>query len=213
MGLDVIASVLFGCVGAVFFKQWALSRSLWSIVLAGIWYGLVAGSQPMFVERLVEGYQGDSFHTLGPLQAGGLILLSGLMVCGVLFFTMKAFDGLQYYLRDPFSGLSILPVAVLAFMLWDFLAPQVYYAYYLLIFDGLPLQWVLHPDRILERLIAFVTPGPKVSLADDTAALMLHALILLGIAKIVGGTTGVRFVPLFVVLVLGRFAILKVAGL
>ncbi len=213
MGFDFIAAALFGFLGAACHQMWSRAGPLLQVFFALLWFGLVAASQPLFVERLIGGYPGDSFHTLGMPQAAGLVLLSAAMTAGILLVAKSAAESFQYYLREPVASLVILPFALLLFLIWDFLAPQIYYGYYLVIFDGLPLQWVLHPDKILERLIAFMTPGPAVSLANDTAALMLHTLLLLGAARIVAGTARARFVPLMLTLALARFALLKLAGL
>ena len=213
MGFDFIAAVLFGVFGAACHQAWARAGALWQVLFALLWYGLVSASNPLFVERLIGGYPGDSFHTLGMPQAVGLVVLSAAMVAVVLLVAKSAAESFQFYLREPVASLVLLPFVLLLFLIWDFLAPQIYYGYYLVIFDGLPLQWVLHPDKILERLIAFLTPGPAVSVANDTAALVLHTLLLLGAAKIVAGTARARFVPLMLTLALARFALLKLAGL
>jgi len=213
MGFDFIAAVLFGVFGAACHQAWGRAGAFWQILFALLWYGFVAASQPLFVERLIDGYPGDSFHTLGMVQAAGLVVLSSAMVTGVLLVAKAGAASFQYYLREPVASLVILPFVLLLFLIWDFFAPQIYYGYYLVIFDGLPLQWVLHPDKVLERLLAFVTPGPAVSLANDTAALLLHTLLLMAVAKIVAGTARTRFVPLMLTLALARFALLKLAGL
>ena len=212
MGLDFIAALLFGLFGAGCFQMWGRAGPVWSCVLALVWYGLVAASDAGFGARLIDGYPGDSFHTLGVGQAVGLVLLSAAMAAAVLLAARGAAGAAMSYLRDPIGSLAVLPMAVVLFLIWDFLAPQLYYGYYLLIFDGLPLQWVLHPDRVLTRLIAFLTPGGTGSLSQDTAALMLHALLLLAAAKIVAGTGRGRFVPLMLTLALARFVLLKIAG-
>ena len=55
------------------------------------------------------------------------------------------------------------------------LSPQLYYSYYLTLFEGLPVQWVVGEiDR--EKLIATVTIGPKDQLSALLAAIGFWAV-------------------------------------
>ena len=84
MAFDFFAATLFGLLGAAVFQIWRRARSIWQLPLALLWYALVAASHPLFVERLIGGYPGDSFHTLGVTQAAGLVALSAVMLAGLL---------------------------------------------------------------------------------------------------------------------------------
>ena len=79
-------------------------------------------------------YRDDSFFTLGLLEAAGLLVVTALLVLGVLALARRLCRG----------GLGRRLVAA-AGLFWVFLwlSPQVYYAYYQLIFDGLPVQIVI----------------------------------------------------------------------
>ena len=64
--------------------------------------------------------------------------------------------------RNPgLPRLSRLGAAYLGFWLFVWLSPQVYYQYYRLIFDGLPVQWVVGRPELGEamRLLTFTGPA------------------------------------------------------
>ncbi len=94
-------------------------------------------------------YEGDSFFTLGLLEGAGLLAVSLLLVLVVLALARRVYRG-----RGPGDRLV---AAVLLFWGFLWLAPQVYYAYYQIIFDGLPIQlvigWPPAPETVVERLI------------------------------------------------------------
>lgn len=115
-------------------------------------------------------YEGDSLFTLGLLAAGGLVLLSAVLAALTLALARRVCRG---------RGLAGRLVAA-ALLFWAFLwlAPQVYYAYYQIIFHGLPIQLVLGwppaPEMVVRRLIF---SGP--------ATLGAHAQGVLGWALVV----------------------------
>lgn len=81
-------------------------------------------------------YEGDSFFTLGVAGQAGLAVLSAVMA---LALCLSA-GVLARRFRQLWRGVLVAPGLFWIF-LW--LSPQVYYGYYLLIFDGLPLQIVI----------------------------------------------------------------------
>lgn len=80
-----------------------------------------------------ETFAADSFFTLGLLERVGLVALSlamlGAVACGVFALGKRA-------------GFALIPLVGIVYWLFIWLAPQVYYLYYIAIFDGLPMQWV-----------------------------------------------------------------------
>ena len=78
-------------------------------------------------------YESDSFFTLSVGGQIGLALLSLWLSVLVLWALWRGTRGLP--------RLSRLGAAYLGFWLFVWLSPQVYYQYYRLIFDGLPVQW------------------------------------------------------------------------
>ena len=80
-------------------------------------------------------YQNDSFHTL---TAGGQIGLLFVTLCLTVLLVLAIWR-LCRGRGWPFR----IAAAVLSYGVFVWLSPQIYYAYYLLIFDDLPLQLVV----------------------------------------------------------------------
>ena len=115
-------------------------------------------------------YRDDSFFTLGLLEAAGLLVVTALLVLGVLALARR--------LRRGRLGRRLVAAAGL-FWLFLWLSPQVYYAYYQLILDGLPVQivigWPPGAETVLRRL-GFAGP----------ATLAAHGQGVLGWVLVVG---------------------------
>jgi hypothetical protein len=98
-------------------------------------------------------YRDDSFFTLGLVEIAGLLVVSVLLVLGVLALARRLCRGRL--------GRRLVAAAGL-FWVFLWLSPQVYYAYYQLIFDGLPVQivigWPPGAETVLRRL-AFAGPA------------------------------------------------------
>jgi len=80
-------------------------------------------------------YEGDSFFTLSPMGRAGLVLLSILLSGALIWMTA----GLARAKPLPVR----LAIAALAFYGFVWLSPQIYYVYYIMIFDTLPWQTVI----------------------------------------------------------------------
>ena len=123
-------------------------------------------------------YRDDSLFTLGLVEAAGVLVVSGLLVIGVLALARRLRRG----------GLGRRVVAAAAGLFWVFLwlSPQVYYAYYQLIFDGLPVQivigWPPGAETVLRRLMF---AGP--------ATLAAHGQGVLGWVLVVGAVRRFRW--------------------
>lgn len=87
------------------------------------------------MDGVVAFYPDDSFFTLSLAGQVGLALLSCLLAVGTVLLVW----------RVSRRGVPVLRLLMGLAVFWVFvwLSPQVYYGYYLLIFDGLPLQWVV----------------------------------------------------------------------
>ncbi len=83
----------------------------------------------------MNGYEGDSFFTLTGVQQVGLLGVTAVL--SLLMVAIVARAG------RPLPWLVAMGLSVLAFYLFVWLSPQIYYAYYRQIFDGLPRQWVV----------------------------------------------------------------------
>ncbi len=122
-------------------------------------------------------YRDDSFFTLGLLEAAGLLVVTALLVLGVLALARR--------LRRGGLGRRVVAAAGL-FWVFLWLSPQVYYAYYQLIFEGLPVQivigWPPGVETVLRRL-AFAGP----------ATLAAHGQGVLGWVLVVGAVRRFRW--------------------
>lgn len=124
-------------------------------------------------------YPDDSFFTLSVGGQIGLVALSTSLAVFTLFLFWRIARGRHLAVR--------LGLAFAYFFLFVWLSPQVYYFYYLTLFDGLPFQSVVKAP-----------PGP-ITLLDlltfqDRATLSAHSKGILGWMLIVIGslTRGVQ---------------------
>lgn len=99
-------------------------------------------------------YAEDSFFTLSMSQRIGLLALTGLLSVLMIWLSRICTKSSRMGVR------IVLPIVLFAVFVWA--APQVYYQYYLMIFDGLPIQWVVKwPPDLLEpfRYLSFTGPA------------------------------------------------------
>jgi hypothetical protein len=117
-------------------------------------------------------YAEDSFFTLGSGGRIGLVALSVLLAAGAIWLVWWASDGLKRVWR------VLIGLAVFWAFVW--LSPQVYYLYYIAIFDGLPWQNVVKTP-----------PGPgdiaRILSFTDRANLSAHGQGVLGWALMLAG--------------------------
>ena len=114
-------------------------------------------------------YAGDSFFTLTQGGQAGLVLLSAVLCVLMLWVTRHMTSGRPWWARLLF--------AVLAFMVFVWLSPQIYYTYYGFLFDDLPGQWVIKSKPSDAPWIAQLLFSGHPTLAN-------HGLGLLGWAMI-----------------------------
>ncbi len=121
----------------------------------------------------------DSFFTLTPLGQAGLVLLSAVLLAACFWLLAAKTGWLLNCWRGRWPQLALLAVDIalgwLLYLALHQLSPQLYYSYYLTLFEGLPLQWVVD-DIDREKLAAVVTIGPKARLADLLAAIGFWAV-------------------------------------
>ncbi len=97
-------------------------------------------------------YDADSFFTLGIAGRIGLVCLN-------LFLSALAM-GLVWYACAGLKRVSRVLTALLVFWGFVWLSPQIYYLYYIAIFDGLPWQIVVKsPPRIADIVRVFSFTG------------------------------------------------------
>ena len=105
---------------------------------------------------LAQGYTGDTLYNLTVTGRAGLMVLTVLLVLVLLSGSSLKSRWLQQLPRS-WAGAAFILFAidlVLTFLLFvaaETFVPQLYYSYYLLLFDYLSQQWVVKPPTV-ERI-------------------------------------------------------------
>ncbi len=120
-------------------------------------------------------YQGDSFLTLGAGGRVGLILLSLCLVALMLWMTHVLGRGRHLALR--------LPIALALFWGFLWLSPQIYYLYYIVIFEGLPWQNVVKVPPGPSEVVGLLTFTEEASLSNHGKGLLGWAMMAVGFAR------------------------------
>ncbi|WP_298428853.1 hypothetical protein [uncultured Jannaschia sp.] len=114
------------------------------------------------------GYEGDSFFTLTTSERAGLVLVALALWAAAIAVARR--------LPGP-RGLRIAGALVLAWaVLW--LSPQLFYLYYLAIFDGLPWQIVIGTPPTPLDLGRLLTFTGRETLAAHSQGVLLWSLVL-----------------------------------
>ncbi|MDA8747609.1 hypothetical protein N9M66_05295 [Litoreibacter sp.] len=119
-------------------------------------------------------YANDSFFTLGTGGQIGLVCLSVLLFAGCVWFVFWFVKGLGRLIR--------VLVALTVFYLFVWLSPQIYYMYYLVIFDDLPLQLVVKSPPGWRKIFGVMTFAERATLTEHGQAIfwwILAAIALL----------------------------------
>ncbi|MEM7423931.1 MAG: hypothetical protein AAF334_09420 [Pseudomonadota bacterium] len=103
-------------------------------------------------------FERDSLFTLTPPGQVGLVMLS--LVLSALLLTLI----ITMARRRRIATRLLLGLGAFALFLW--LSPQIYYAYYRIIIDGLPAQWVIRwPPDVAEAIdVLFASERPTLAL-------------------------------------------------
>ena len=120
-------------------------------------------------------YQNDSFFSLGVGGQIGLAALSFVLTILVLL-------GAAWLMRG--RGIAFrLAIAFAAFALFVWLSPQIYYSYYFMIFEDLPVQWVIGWPSLKTAFSFASFTGPSNLSAHGQGVLfwLLAALALKGL--------------------------------
>ncbi len=118
-------------------------------------------------------YRDDSFFTLSGGAQIGLALVSFLLVWTVFWIVSTLAKGRPIWLR--------LMLAALLFVAFVWLSPQVYYAYYRAVIEGLPAQWVISaPNWDPLHYLSFT--GPR-NLSAHGQGLLGWAMLALAVLR------------------------------
>ncbi len=128
-------------------------------------------SQPTFTSWLVYMYDGDTFFSLTMTARVGLVFLSA----GLAAITAAAFIKVGCRMSWPIR----LPLAPAFLWLFVWLSPQVFYLYYMVVFDYLPLQNVVQAPPGLDEILRLLGFAGKASLSQHAQGLLGWGLIVL----------------------------------
>lgn len=117
---------------------------------------------------------GDSFFTLAPLAGAGLIALSLALAALALGAVARIARGRRIAIRAA--------TALAALWLWDWLTPQIYYLYYVPLFD-LAAQWVIGAPPGLLRLGELLTFTARGYSGDWARGALGWALLALALSR------------------------------
>ncbi|WP_390910941.1 hypothetical protein [Pseudosulfitobacter sp. SM2401] len=112
-------------------------------------------------------YQADSFFTLSITDQIFLGWLSLILFSGAIW-AMTRVKGM-WALR--------LLIALLSFWLFVWLSPQIYYLYYIMIIDGLPVQWVIRTAPSPVHIIQLLTFWTNDTLSAHSQGVLGWAMI------------------------------------
>jgi len=115
-------------------------------------------------------YESDSFFTL---SLGGQI---GLAVLSALLFAL-----MMYVARRWTKGRHIgfrIGIALALFWAFVWLSPQIYYTYYLVIFDGLPLQVVVQRPPSAAKIFGLMCFAEESNLSAHSQGVLCWGMVL-----------------------------------
>lgn len=119
-------------------------------------------------------YEGDSFYTLSAIGQVGLVLLSATLTAILLWFVVMV-----RWLRLPLR----LGLAALLFFGFVWLSPQVYYTYYMALFEGLPWQVVIKDKPSAQALWKLLTFQGKATLSAHSQGVVGWVLIAIAVFR------------------------------
>jgi hypothetical protein len=116
-------------------------------------------------------YEGDTFFNLTILGRSGLVALS----ITLFVVTMTAF----YVIAKRISLVTRIVTAMVFLWAFIWLSPQIYYLYYIFLFEGLPLQNVIHQPPNAQEILSIMTFTSDAWLSAHAKAVLGWAMILL----------------------------------
>ena len=119
-------------------------------------------------------YSQDSFFTLSVPGQIGLVCLSGILSAIALFACWRLTQG-----RSPVLRLAVGLVLVFMF---EWLSPQIYYTYYILLLD-VPWQSVVRAPPSPRSLLRLLVLGENANLSFHARAVLGWAILLLALIR------------------------------
>ncbi len=118
-------------------------------------------------------YEGDSFLTLSFLGQVGLVLLSVVLTVCVVMAVLRVGRGRTRAVR--------VWIAFMAFWAFLWLSPQIYYLYYITLFDGLPWQSVIKSPPSLTDMFKLLTFTDAPNLSNHGKGLLGWVMMVIGV--------------------------------
>ncbi len=120
-------------------------------------------------------YQDDSFYTLSQAGQIGLVGLSLVLTAILLLLAWRMMGSRPLSVR--------IAIAIILFLAFVWLSPQIYYTYYLFLFDGLPLQIVILPPPGPQYLADLVFFQDRTTLSAHSKGILGWLLLLVALLK------------------------------
>ena len=114
-------------------------------------------------------YDGDSFFTLSLAGRIGLVALSCLLSSLTIWISWRLGRSRRIATR--------VLIALAALYIFAWISPQIYYGYYLMIFDGLPLQIVIQTPPSPPEAALLLTFQADATLSDHGKGVLGWLLI------------------------------------
>ena len=121
-------------------------------------------------------YAEDSFFTLSELGQVGLLLISTALAVVVIFIAWR--------LTQKTHLVVGLLIVVLIFAVFEWLSPQIYYFYYIFLFD-VPWQIVVQSPPTPSDLFALLTFRADANLSNHSRGLLGWVIILISVRSAV----------------------------
>lgn len=120
-------------------------------------------------------YSDDTFFHLSIPGQIGLAILSALLCIITVWIFHKT---------SSRFGLLVKVLLAIVF-LWTFtwVSPQIYYLYYWVIFDGLPLQSVIQTPPSVAEILAYITFSGEQNLSAHSKGVLFWILIFVAVWK------------------------------
>ncbi len=115
-------------------------------------------------------YDGDSFFTLTLAGRIGLLALSALLSVALIWASWRVGRSQRRFTR--------ILIALALFYGFVWLSPQIYYSYYLMVFDGLPLQLVVGAPPGPDEAVRLLALQGASNLSDHGKAMLGWVMIV-----------------------------------
>jgi len=122
-------------------------------------------------------YVNDSFSTLTTIQQVGLLLVSVVLLGLTLW-------GAHYAMKDKNLGLRLV-IAALIFFCFLWLSPQIYYAYYQILWPDLPWQMIIKDPPSLSYMFELVTFSGRSTTSWHARGVVGVSLLILAIVPVI----------------------------